>query len=198
VNPQAFEHEYLGIPVNDGSLVFTNLEIRSITNEEIEQFDNVRHGLDWGFYPDPASYGKMYYDSTRRKLYIFGEYRAWKKSNEDLHQALIDSKLYSDNELIVADSAEPKSVGDFKAYGASCRGAEKGPGTRNYSYKWLQGLNSIIIDNIRAPYHAEEFLNCEYERTKDGEIITEYPEKNDHAIDDTRYGTNPIWRRRGE
>ena len=37
----------------------------------------------------------------------------------------------------------------------------------------MQGLNVIVIDNVRAPYHAEEFLNCEYERTKDGEIINE-------------------------
>lgn len=197
-NFNAYKHEYLGIPVNDGSLVFTNVTIRKITDEEISQFDNVRHGLDWGFYPDPASYGKMYYDGTRRKLYIFGELRRFKRSNEQLHQDLIDEKLYNDAEIIVADSAEPKSVQDFRAYGANCKAAEKGPGTRDYSYKWLQGLSEIIIDNERAPYHAEEFQNCEYERTKDGEIITEYPEKNDHAIDDTRYATNPIWRRRGE
>lgn len=197
-NPNAFENEYLGIPVNDGSLVFTNVTIRKITEEEISQFDNIRHGLDWGFYPDPASYGKFHYDGARRKLYIIGELRRWKRSNEDLHKDLIDSKLYTDSELLVADSAEPKSVQDFRAYGANCKGAEKGPGTRDYSYKWLQGLNEIIIDNELAPYHAEEFQNCEYERTKDGEIITEYPEKNDHAIDDTRYGTNSIWRKRGE
>lgn len=99
---------------------------------------------------------------------------------------------------MTADSAEPKSVGDFKAYGANCRGAEKGPESVKYSIKWLQGLTEIIIDNVRAPYHAEEFLGYEFERTKDGEIISEYPDKNNHAIDDTRYATNLIWRRKGE
>lgn len=197
-NLKAYENEYLGLPTNDGGMVFTNVVIRPITDEEIENFDRVLHGLDWGFYPDPASYGKMHYDSARRKLYIFGEAREWKKSNEDLHKVLIDSKLYTNADLLIADSAEPKSVGDFKAYGANCRGAEKGPESVKYSIKWLQGLTEIIIDNVRAPYHAEEFLSYEFERTKDGEIISEYPDKNNHAIDDTRYATNLIWRRKGE
>jgi PBSX family phage terminase large subunit len=198
VNLNAYNHEYMGMSTNDGGMVFTNVKIEAITDEQIKEFDRVLHGLDWGFYPDPASYGKMHYDAARRKLYIFGEVREWKKSNEDLHKVLTDSKLYNDSDLLIADSAEPKSVGDFKAYGANCRGAEKGPESVKYSIKWLQGLTEIIIDNVRAPYHAEEFLNYEFERTKDGEIISEYPDKNNHAIDDTRYATNLIWKRRGE
>lgn len=198
VNPSAYEHEYLGIPVNDGGMVFTNVVIRPITDDEILQFDRILHGQDWGFYPDPASYGKMHYDAARRSLYIFGEIREFKKSNDALYKILVDSKLYTPDELLIADSAEPKSVNDFRAYGANCRGAEKGPESVRYSMKWLQGLTAIVIDNQRAPYHAEEFLNYEFERTKDGEIISEYPDKNNHAIDDVRYATNLIWRRRGE
>ena len=118
-------------------------------------------------------------------------------SNEALHNALIDSKHLAKEDLLIADSAEPKSVNDFKAYGQNCRGAEKGPESVRYSMKWLQGLTAIVIDPNRAPYHADEFLNYEFERTKDGEIISEYPDKNNHAIDDVRYATNLIWRRRG-
>jgi phage terminase large subunit len=211
VNPTAYENEYLGAATNDGGVIFANVQIKPITDEEIAQFDNVLHGLDWGFYPDPASFGKMHYDAARRTLYIYGEGRYWKKSNEDLFATLVNDGLVRKVEdgsgknkttaypdMIIADSAEPKSVGDFRAYGANCRGAEKGPESRKYSYKWLQGLKAIVIDNTRAPHHAEEFLNCEYERTKDGEIISEYPSMNDHAIDDTRYATNLIWRRKGE
>lgn len=198
VNPTAYEHEYLGIANNTGGAVFTNLRLESITDEQIAQFDRVLHGLDWGFYPDPASYGKMHYDSARRILYIFGELREWKKSNEDLHTILLSTKLYTDPDLLIADSAEPKSVQDFRAYGSNCRGAEKGPDSVKYSMKWLQGLTAIVIDPARAPYHAQEFGEYEYERTKDGEIISEFPDKNNHAIDDTRYATNLIWRSRGK
>jgi PBSX family phage terminase large subunit len=198
VNPMAYEHEYLGVANNTGGAVFTNLKQRTITDEEIKQFDRILHGLDWGFYPDPASYGKMHYDAARRILYIFGEMREWKKSNEALHTQLLSSGLYTDSDLLIADSAEPKSVQDFRAYGSNCRGAEKGPDSVKYSMKWLQGLTAIVIDPVRAPYHAQEFGEYEYERTKDGEIISEFPDKNNHAIDDTRYATNLIWRKRGE
>ena len=198
VNPTAYEHEYLGIANNTGGAVFTNLRQETITDEQIAQFDRVLHGLDWGFYPDPASYGKMHYDAARRILYIFGELREWKKSNEALHKLLLSSGLYNDTDLLIADSEDPKSVADFRAYGSNCRGAEKGPGTVSYSIKWLQGLTAIVIDRDRAPYHAQEFEEYEYERTKDGEVISEFPDKNNHAIDDTRYATNMIWKRRGE
>jgi len=198
INATAYDNEYMGLANNEGGMVFANVKIEPITDEQIKQFDRVLHGLDWGFYPDPASYGRMHFDAARRILYIYGEARYWKKSNEDLYKALTKEHGLTNTDLLIADSAEPKSVGDFKAYGANCRGAEKGPESVRYSIKWLQGLTAIVIDNKRAPYHAEEFLSYEFERTKDGEIISEYPDKNNHAIDDVRYATNLIWRRRGE
>lgn len=197
VNPTAYEHEYLGIPNLAGGAVFGNVEIRKITDAEIKEFDHVLHGLDWGFYPDPASYGKMHYDAARRVLYIFGEVRVWKQSNEDLYKTLTQYG-YVAGDMLIADSAEPKSIADFRAFGANCRGAEKGKESVKYSIKWLQGLTKIVIDNVRAPYHAQEFLDYEFERTKDGEIISEYPDANNHAIDDVRYATNLIWRKKGE
>ena len=210
-SPSTFEHEYLGIPINDGGMVFPNVKLRPITDEEIAQFDHIHDGLDWGYAINPASYGKMNYDATRRKLYIFAEGQYLRMSNERLFDQLVADGLirkveYKERgktivsypDLIIADSAEPKSVGDGKAYGLNIRGAEKGPESVRYSIKWLQGLTEIVIDPVRAPKHAQEFTNYEYERTKDGEIIDEYPDRDNDTIDDTRYGTNLIWRRRGD
>lgn len=197
VNPNAYDHEYLGIVNGTGGQIFENVKIEKITDEQIKEFDHVLNGLDWGYYPDPASFGKMHYDAARHTLYIFGELRKWKTGNEDLHKNLTEYG-YRNEDLLIADSAEPKSVADFRAYGANCRGAEKGPDSVKYSIKWLQSLTAIIIDNQRAPFHAEEFLDYQFEMTKDGELISEYPDRANHAIDDTRYATNLIWRRRGE
>lgn len=212
VNPNAYEHEYMGNPVNDGGLVFPNVVLQAITDEQIAQFDRVLNGLDWGYAINPASYGKMNYDATRRILHIYGEAQYLRRSNKALFDALVADGLireekYIDDkgnevvaypDLIIADSAEPKSVGDFKSFGANVRGAEKGPESVRYSMKWLQGLTAIIIDPVRAPVHAQQFANYEYERTRDGEIIDEYPDKDNDSIDDVRYATNLIWRRRGE
>jgi len=57
-------------------------------------------------------------------------------------------------------------------------------------------MNKIIIDPERCPNTANEFLSYEYLRSKDGEIISGYPDSNNHLIDATRYATNDIWRKR--
>lgn len=199
VNPNAYDHEYLGQSNGSGGLVFDNVELRKITKAEIAQFDRVRGGIDWGYFPDPFSVGKMHYDASRMTVYIYKEFRGHKLSNQQLYDKLYkELKIFTVNDLVIADSAEPKSVADFRAYGANIRGAEKGPESVNYSMKWLQSRAKIVIDDQEAPYHAEEFVNYELEKDKAGEFITAYPDKDNHSIDDTRYGLNLEWRRRGE
>jgi PBSX family phage terminase large subunit len=197
VNPSAYEHEYLGVVNGTGGMVFENVQIRKITDDEIAQFDHVLHGQDWGYYPDPAAYVRCHYDAARLTLYIFKEFRAQKMSNRDLYDNLVQLGL-TPEDMIICDSAEPKSVADFREYGASARSAEKGPESVKYSMKWLQSLAAIIIDPERAPYSTEEFINYELEQDVDGNFISEYPDKNNHFVDATRYGTNLIWRRRGQ
>ena len=198
VNYPAYEHEYLGVVNGTGGQVFGNLAIRKITEKEIAQFDQVSHGIDWGFYPDPFAWVKVHYDAGRMTLYIFDELRLQKTGNEDAYKKLVKDKGLTANDLIIADSSEPKSVSDFRAYGANCRGAEKGPESVKYSMKWLQSLKEIVIDNERCPHSAEEFLNYELEQDKDENYISEYPDKNNHFIDATRYAKNLVWRRMGQ
>ncbi|BCK01608.1 PBSX family phage terminase large subunit [Anaerocolumna chitinilytica] len=197
VNPTAYENEYMGIANGTGGNVFDNVKIEAITDEQIKQFDRLYNGIDWGWYPDPYHFGRMHYDAARMKLYIFMEYRANKQSNRQTADKLIEMGI-TPNDMIIADSAEEKSVGDYKSYGFLIRGAEKGPGSVDYSMKWLQSLREIIIDNVRCPNTAREFLDYEYERDKEGNVISGYPDKDNHAIDMVRYALNPIWKKRGQ
>ncbi|PGZ05997.1 PBSX family phage terminase large subunit, partial [Bacillus thuringiensis] len=73
LKPQQYEHEYEGKPTGSGVVPFSNLTFRRITDEEIKTFDNIHQGIDWGYGNDALSFGRMHYDKTRRKLYIFGE-----------------------------------------------------------------------------------------------------------------------------
>lgn len=196
-NPTAYENEYLGIANGSGGNVFDNVVLREIADAEIAEFDRIYHGVDWGWYPDPWAYNRMHYDANRHRLYIFGELHGNKLSNEQTAQMLFDSGV-TEQDIVTCDSAEPKSVGDYKAAGVFARPAEKGPGSVDYSMKWLQSLREIVIDNSRCPETAEEFLAYEYERDKDGEIISGYPDANNHHIDAVRYAMNPVWKRRGE
>lgn len=196
-NERAYRHEYLGEPTGTGSEVFENLEARTITDEELSRFDRLLYGLDWGYYPDPWAFNGVYYDSARQTLYIFDELTEWKKGNTETAAILREHGL-TRNDRITADSAEPKSVDDYNKLGLRCIGAEKGPGSVDYSMKWLQSLRAIVIDPKRCPATHEEFSQYEYEHTKDGEIISGYPDANNHHIDAVRYATEHIWRRPGD
>lgn len=197
-NETAYRHEYLGEVVGCGTQVFENLDVREITGAEIAEYDRIYNGVDWGWYPDPWAYNRVHYDAGRRTLYIFDELTRRRTSNQDT-AALVKERLQSSDELITADSAEEKSISDYRAYGLMCRGAEKGPGSVNYSMKWLQSLAEIVIDPARCPDTAKEFLEYEYERdAKTGEVLQGYPDINNHHIDAVRYATNRIWKRRGQ
>lgn len=198
LNERAYKHEYLGESTGTGGNVFENVTVRKITDDEIKQFDRIYMGADWGWYPDPFAWTKMHFDTARRTLYIFDEFRCNKKSNRETADILIKDKKVTYNDMIIADSAEPKSVGDYKDYGLYCKPVVKGAGSVEYSMKWLQSLNAIIIDGERCPGTAKEFLEYEYERSKDGEIISGYPDINNHSIDSVRYGMYPVWKRKGQ
>lgn len=196
-NEREYRHEYLGEAVGSGGEVFENLEVREITDEEIQRFDRIRNGLDWGYYPDPFAFNRMQYDAAQRTLYIFDELTAYKQGNKETADSLL-AKGITRNDRITADSAEPKSIADYNKFGLSCVGAQKGAGSVEYSMKWLQQLNSIVIDPKRCPDTVKEFTSYEYERTKDGDIISGYPDRDNHHIDAVRYGTEPIYRVPGQ
>ena len=197
-NYRAYQHEYLGDAVGTGGEVFDNLEIREISDGEKAHFDNIFMGIDWGWYPDPFHWGKMHYDSTRKTLYIYDEMRCNKTSNAETWNRLVMQHGVTGQDLITADSAEPKSIGDYRDYGSLCRPAIKGPDSIRYGMKWLQSLKKIVIDPVRCPNTAQEFTEYEYERTDDDEIISSYPDANNHSIDCVRYAMERVYKRKGQ
>lgn len=196
--PDSYRHEYLGESIGTGADVFDNIVSRRITAEERSHFDNIYRGIDWGWYPDPFAFVQVHYDYTRRTLYIFDEFTCNKKTNAQVWDILQNQKGIGVNDLITADSAEPKSIGDLRVWGANIRGAEKGPGSIDRDYKWLQGLEAIIIDPISCPVAHDEFTKAELALDKDGEPIDgAYPETNNHIQDAVRYACERYSKRRG-
>ena len=198
VNEKLYDNEYLGIATGTGGNVFENLEIREIKDDEINNYDYIYEGIDFGFFPDPFAWTKMCYNSSERTIYIFDELKANKQGNEEVWSRLKEEKGVNENDAIIADSAEPKSISDFRSYGANIRGAEKGPGSVDYSMKWLSSRAKIVIDPERCPETTREFMNYEYLQDKDGNYISGYVDEDNHFIDSVRYALNSIWKRRGQ
>ena len=191
---RAYQHEYLGIPVGTGGNVFDNLELREITDEEMSHFDHIYQGVDYGWFPDPFAFIRLHYDRARETIYLMDEIYQNKLTNEASGNIII-RRGYKDA-YITCDSSEPKSVADYRAMGLPAKAAVKGPGSVDYGMKWLQ-RRKIVIDRKRTPNAYNEFVNYEYDRNKDGDIISGYPDENNHLIDATRYAVERISRRMG-
>lgn len=194
VNPEAYEHEYMGVPNGDGGNVFEYIEIREITDEEIAKMDRIHAGVDFGWYPDQYCYLRTHYDSARETIYLIDELYVNKWSNAQTGQWIKD-KGYDDFTFI-CDSAEPKSINDYRDMGLPARGAVKGPGSVEYGFKFLQ-IRKIVIDFRRTPNAGREITTYEYDRDKDGNVISGYPDGDDHAISALRYAYEPLFNRRG-
>jgi len=186
--PMAYEHEYLGNVTGTGGEVFDNIKLQEISDEEIAEFENIKRGADFGYAKDPFSYNVMHYDRKKKRLYIFHELYKVGLSNREAYEHIHEEN--ETNDFITADSAEPKSIHEWRQYGLKVKGAKKGPDSIKYGIKFLQSLEQIIIDDTRCPETAREFLTYELEKDANGNYKAGYPDKNNHTIDATRYALN--------
>ena len=208
VNPQAFEHEYMGIPTGTGGEVFPNLEIREITDAEISNMGYIYQGLDFGFAVDPAAFLRVSYDRKHDTVYFLDEIFKRGLSNAQLAEEIKAKGYHKDRrggyvspvfgvmsaegqQLITADCAEPKSIADMRAEGLKCLGCHKEPGCVEYRVKWLQHRR-IVIDPARTPNAYREFVNYEYMTDKDGNFLSRLPDKDNHTIDAAAYALDRL------
>ena len=199
LDEEAYRHEWLGEEVGYGSEVFTRVEVREITHQERRELEYRCYGVDWGFSQDPFAWVKIAYDTKTRTLYILDEFVKCGLSNQEsaevvsqrMHSTLEDDDgVYEDAEpyaVVWCDSAEPKSIADFKANGIDARPALK-TGAHNIrnSIKWLQFRKKIVIDT-KCAVAVREFANYSYVMTKDGQLTGQLPDADNHTIDAVRY-----------
>ena len=199
VNPPLYALEYLGIPLGSGEEVFPNLVLvpsqsasltalpegerggRSMTAPTLPKAS----GVDWGWWPDPWAFNRVAYDGENRVLYVLKELHCYRTGNRET--GLMVKNTIPAGETVTADSAEPKSIGDYRQLGLCCRGAKKGPGSVAYGLKWLQSLAAIVIDPEACPETAREFAACRY-------VNGAIPDRDNHHIDAVRYASQVFWR----
>jgi len=185
VNESAYRHEYLGEEIGTGLEVFNNITLREITQEEIDNFDQIRQGLDFGYAVDPLCFGRMNYSTKKRQLHIFKEISGIGIGNRQFAGMLSKEEKRTHT---IADSAEPKSIAELSSdYGLRITGVKKGAGSVEHGIKWLAELEEIVIDPKRCPLAGKEFINYALDINRNGDIISKYPDRDNHALDMARY-----------
>ena len=118
--------------------------------------------------------------------------RGWDKApGENYFSPFGGGRCSPGRQLVICDSAEPKSVNDLIGMGIRAIGCQKYPGSVQYGIRWLQS-KTIVIDRKRTPHTFQEFTEYEYKRTKDGDILADVPDENNHTIDSLRYALDML------
>lgn len=191
--PVYYANNYLGEVTGTGGLIFDNIEVREITDEEAKTLDIRYHGLDFG-YEHPQVFMEVAYDHETEILYLIKEEYAVRMKQDIFAESI---KEYTSEE-IMADSARPDLIRDYKDYGFNIRGATKQwkGGGRSAVWEWLRQRNKIVIDPARTPHAHKEFTRCEFEKLKDGTFSSDYPKLNEDCIMATGYAMNRVVRAR--
>lgn len=188
-NPAYFNIYVKGEFATLDKLVFPIIEKRLISAEEVVK-GYFWCGMDFGYTNDPTAITWGYYQPAERILYITGEYDDRGMTNDKIAEVI--EKLGLSKEVIVADSAEPKSIAELRKLGLrrireSVKGADS----------VINGIDKIqrckIIIDIRCPHTIEEFENYTWKKDRaTGEYINTPVDLFNHHIDSIRYGIQPV------
>ena len=143
-----------------------------------------RYGVDFGYSNDPTAIVALY---KYNNGYIVDQI-AYQKglSNKQIADLLMNQP----NALVVADSAEPKSIDEIMSYGISIVGSQKGQGSV------LQGIQYVQQQRISVTKRSldvlKEYRNFLWQTDKEGKIINEPEIIWKHAMDAISYGMNSL------
>lgn len=126
-----------------------------------------RYGLDFGYFPDPAAVVAVYYFNGG---YILDQVVCQvEMSNREMANTLKNLP----RAMIVADSAEPKSIAELKAFGLNVVPTEKGKDSLKYTIKAVQDQRiSVTQQSVDL---IKEYRNYLWDTDKDGKIIPGTP-----------------------
>ena len=110
----------------------------------------------------------------------------------NIDQLAEKAKAIAGREYIVYDNADPRMIHELNRRGVRALPAKKGPGSIEHGMRWLQDLGAIVIDPVRCPNAAREFSTYEYPQDRYGNFLSAYPDKDNHAIDATRYACESL------
>lgn len=186
--PMYYKNNYLGEVTGTGGGIFENIEVRTISDEEINNMPYFNHGLDFG-YEHPQVFEKSYYDADQDILYCVDEVYSKKCKNSTFARKI---KKYRAVEIL-ADSARPDSIAEMSDWGFNVGGAVKRWGSgkgRDYCWEWLQMTTRIVVDPARCPHLYHELTTLEHEQLKDGTFSSEYPKLGEDCVMALIYGNN--------
>lgn len=140
-----------------------------------------RRGLDFGYSNDPTAIIDLY---KYNDGFIIDE-TAYQKGLTNKQIADILLNLPNPQTLVVADSAEPKSIDEIKSYGINVIGVMKGKDSVNQGIQYVQDQRISVTK--RSINIIREYRNYLWKTDKDGKILNEPEHQFKHSMDAIAY-----------
>lgn len=170
-------------------LVFTNWEIGTCgaafddRQRPLPQLE-LLCGLDFGFVNDKTAFTSSLLDQENKIIYLYDAWGSTGMLNNQIADKIIDTGF--SKSVIIADSAEPKSIEEIKECGVpKMKPAKKGKGSILSGIQKLKAYKIIINPDLEEV--IEEFSNYSWKKDKSGEYINEPVDEWNHYIDALRY-----------
>ena len=137
-------------------------------------------GMDFGYQNDPSTYIRLY---KYNDAYIFDELVYQKKLlNIDISNILNQLEI---DEIIYADSAEPKSIAELRTYRHKILPCKKGKDSIVYGVN-LINQNKIFVTS-RSKNLIKELQSYTWMKDREGNTINKPIDAFNHCIDAARY-----------
>ena len=180
--PALYKHKWLGEPYSLERKIYKDwlIDVEEIPHEARLE----RYGLDFGYSNDPTAIVAVLRHNGGFIL------------DEIAHQKGLSNKQIADilsnlpQALVVADSAEPKSIDEIRSYGINIIGSQKGVGSVSQGIQYVQDQRISVTK--RSINLIKEYKNYLWKVDKDGKIIN-VPESGwDHQCDAVRYALESL------
>ena len=163
--------------------------------KEIDQIPNeyklLTTGLDFGYTNDPTAVVRIYTDG--HGFAVDEICYATRLTNSDIAKMLRDNGVHR-SDVVICDSAEPKSIDEIHSHGFNTHGARKGRDSVRSGIQFLHSRPLAVTS--RSVNLIRELRNYKWKEDKNGKQLNEPVDSFNHAIDAMRYGitwnqTNP-------
>lgn len=183
-NPQKYRIYGLGQwGIDANGLIFPQFKVEDFNHAEIQ--GQLMCGLDFGFVNDITAFVASLLDEENKRIYVFKEWGATGKTNADITAQI--NRMGFNKSVIIADSAEPKSIAEIKAAGINkIKGATKGQDSIIHGIQKLQNYEIVIHPSCTGI--ITEFENYTWQKDKYTDVYINKPiDDFNHYIDALRY-----------
>lgn len=166
---------------NEGQIYTNWIHLKELP----EEARLVRRGLDFGFTNNSSALVDVY-EYNGGYIWVIVAYTKG-LSNKQIAEIILDQP---EQVLVVADSAEPKSIAEISGYGVSIIGAVKGGDSVDHGISLVKSLQIYVLESDVDLIKEER--NYLWKKDREGEPLNVPRELFDHAMDAGRYAMQDL------